>query len=112
MGLYASESRKDDLYRLHERLDVAYGKTQIRKRKPIYFDPRGLQVSLVERFDSPQVAIDREKQIKKWRRKKKVRLIEEMNPGWDDLYAYLERDHTAQFENDSSASLRFGRNDK
>jgi putative endonuclease len=30
-------------------------------------------------------AIEREKQIKKWRREKKVRLIEEENPGWRDL---------------------------
>jgi len=31
-------------------------------------------------------AIAREKQIKKWRRAWKVRLIEEGNPGWKDLY--------------------------
>lgn len=31
-------------------------------------------------------AILREKQIKKWERKWKLRLIEESNPNWDDLY--------------------------
>ena len=31
-------------------------------------------------------AITREKQIKKWKRKWKVRLIEEINPVWRDLY--------------------------
>jgi putative endonuclease len=31
-------------------------------------------------------AIKREKQIKKWNRQWKLRLIEEMNPGWKDLY--------------------------
>jgi putative endonuclease len=31
-------------------------------------------------------AITREKQIKKWRRAWKVRLIEEKNPHWADLY--------------------------
>jgi putative endonuclease len=31
-------------------------------------------------------AILREKQIKKWNRKWKIRLIEENNPGWNDLY--------------------------
>ena len=31
-------------------------------------------------------AILREKQIKKWNRKWKIRLIEENNPGWKDLY--------------------------
>ncbi len=31
-------------------------------------------------------AIKREKQIKKWERQWKLRIIEEMNPEWDDLY--------------------------
>ena len=31
-------------------------------------------------------AIVREKQVKKWRRKWKLELIEEQNPNWDDLY--------------------------
>lgn len=31
------------------------------------------------------VAIEREKQIKRWNRRKKVALIEGMNPGWKDL---------------------------
>jgi putative endonuclease len=30
-------------------------------------------------------AIQREKQIKGWRRSKKIALIEEMNPKWEDL---------------------------
>ena len=30
-------------------------------------------------------ALAREKQIKGWRRAKKISLIEEMNPGWKDL---------------------------
>ena len=30
-------------------------------------------------------AIAREKEIKKWRREKKIALIEGFNPGWDDL---------------------------
>jgi len=31
-------------------------------------------------------AITREKQMKKWRRSWKIRLIEEKNPDWKDLY--------------------------
>jgi putative endonuclease len=31
-------------------------------------------------------AITREKQMKKWRRVWKMRIIEEKNPGWNDLY--------------------------
>ncbi len=34
-------------------------------------------------------AIDREKAFKKWRRDGKVRLIEEFNPEWSDLYGTL-----------------------
>ena len=34
-------------------------------------------------------AIAREKQLKKWRRGWKVRLIMEMNPAWNDLYEGL-----------------------
>ena len=33
-----------------------------------------------------EAAITREKQMKKWNRAWKVRLIEESNPNWDDLY--------------------------
>lgn len=32
-----------------------------------------------------QAAIDREKQLKKWRRAKKNELIESINPAWKDL---------------------------
>lgn len=34
-------------------------------------------------------AIEREKQIKGWSRKKKQDLINALNPGWDDLYRSL-----------------------
>jgi putative endonuclease len=34
-------------------------------------------------------AIHREKRIKKWPRRWKIRLIEERNPNWDDLYERL-----------------------
>ena len=33
-----------------------------------------------------EAAITREKELKKWRRDWKIRLIEESNPEWDDLY--------------------------
>lgn len=34
-------------------------------------------------------AIEREKQLKNWCREWKISLIEEENPGWDDLYETL-----------------------
>jgi len=36
--------------------------------------------------ESPESAITREKQIKKWNRLWKIRIIEEKNPEWKDLY--------------------------
>ncbi|MCD6586534.1 MAG: GIY-YIG nuclease family protein [Desulfobacteraceae bacterium] len=39
-----------------------------------------------EIYDDPTNAIKREKQIKGGSRKKKIDLIEKMNPNWDDLY--------------------------
>src|SRR5215472_12126383 len=38
-----------------------------------------------ESHQDVQVAIGREKQIKRWRREKKITLIEKMNPRWQDL---------------------------
>jgi putative endonuclease len=38
-----------------------------------------------ESFDIVQKAIGREKQLKGWRRSKKIALIESMNPRWEDL---------------------------
>ena len=40
-----------------------------------------------EEFGSTRAAIYREKEIKAWRREKKVALIEARNPAWDDLAA-------------------------
>ena len=43
--------------------------------KLLYFETIGDAIS----------AINREKQIKKWRRQKKVKLIDSENPNWSDL---------------------------
>ena len=39
-----------------------------------------------EQHANVQSAIEREKQIKKWNRRWKLRLIEKKNPSWKDLY--------------------------
>ncbi len=44
-------------------------------RKLVYYEEHG----------SIRVAIDREKQIKRWRREKKESLIRSINPGWQNL---------------------------
>ncbi len=38
-----------------------------------------------EEFADAATAISREKQLKNWRRAKKIKLIESMNPAWNDL---------------------------
>ena len=38
-----------------------------------------------EEGDDIEVAIAREKEIKSWRRSKKIALIQSINPTWDDL---------------------------
>ncbi len=42
-----------------------------------------------EEFADIRDAIDREKVLKKWRRAWKIKLIEDMNPEWKDLYEGL-----------------------
>ncbi len=44
--------------------------------KLVYFEPH----------TDIEAAIRREKRLKRWNRAWKVRLIEEQNPNWDDLY--------------------------
>ncbi len=39
-----------------------------------------------EQCESVESAIQREKRLKVWHRKWKIRLIEEKNPVWEDLY--------------------------
>jgi putative endonuclease len=49
-----------------------------------------------ESFDEVLKAIDREKQLKRWNRTKKVWLIEQQNPTWEDLAADLFAKHQYQ----------------
>ncbi len=45
----------------------------------------------LERFTEVRNALAREKQIKKWRREKKIWMIEKYNPGWEDLFLKYTR---------------------
>ncbi len=49
---------------------------------------------------SIEAALAREKQIKGWTRKKKIALIEGVNPNWDDLTATWFKDSSATPQND------------
>jgi len=64
--------------RIHEhRTDVVKGFTsRYGVHKLVWF----------EIYDDAISAITREKELKKWRRDWKIRLIEEQNPEWVDLY--------------------------
>jgi putative endonuclease len=59
--------------------------------KPSSFSGRYKTFKLVyyEILDAPKSAIAREKQLKAGSRAAKIRLIEKMNPGWEDLYSKL-----------------------
>lgn len=48
-------------------------------------------------FNSPMAAIRREKEIKGWLRIKKIRLIEELNPEWRDLYPDIRQNQITRF---------------
>ena len=51
---------------------------------------RGIHILVYyEEFDDIRKAIAREKQLKKWRRQWKIKLIEKSNPKWKDLYPDL-----------------------
>jgi putative endonuclease len=43
------------------------------------------QLVYIEEFGDIRTAIEREKQLKGWRRAKKIRLIRNSNPTWSDL---------------------------
>jgi len=43
----------------------------------------------IELHQDMYAAITREKQLKRWKREWKIRLIEEKNPQWQDLYPEL-----------------------
>lgn len=47
------------------------------------------QLVYYEVFDDPENAIKREKRLKKWNRSWKMKIIEEINPDWNDLYEQI-----------------------
>jgi putative endonuclease len=69
-----------------------------------------------ERYRYVRNAIAREKQLKRWTRKKKIALIEAANPGWDDLGRYEAKprfeDQTIDPSTRAHSRSRFAQDDK
>lgn len=67
----------------HKNNQGGYFTTKYKCHRLVYF----------EQFTNVEAAIARKKEIKGWRREKKDKLVESMNPGWKDLAAdwYPER---------------------
>ena len=64
----------------HHKQDLVEGFTsKYRVKMLVYFEPH----------ETAESAITREKQLKKWERAWKIRLIEECNPEWRDLYSTI-----------------------
>jgi len=62
-----------------------------------------------ELFDTMEIAIEREKRVKRWRRAWKLKLIEEMNPEWVDLrddQRHIILDGPADIDRPSGGLLR------
>lgn len=64
-----------------------------------------------ESFDDVRKAIDREKQVKRWRREKKIRLIETFNRDWHDLSLTWGREATTTAWSLDSPQGRLARDD-
>jgi putative endonuclease len=71
----------DLVRRIYEhRMDLADGFTKKYViHRLVYFEP----------YNDVELAIKREKRLKKWNRAWKIRLIEAANPNWDDLYPQI-----------------------
>jgi putative endonuclease len=54
-------------------------------------------IAWFEMHENAELAIKREKQIKKWKRQWKLDLIEKCNPLWEDLYESICSENKAGF---------------
>jgi putative endonuclease len=89
MFVYLMASRKDGTLYLGVTRDLVRRAYQHKTKATPGFTSRYDVDRLVwfETYDDPVTAIEREKDIKKWRRAWKVQPIEEANPDWRDLYS-------------------------
>ncbi|CAM5770507.1 GIY-YIG nuclease family protein [Bosea minatitlanensis] len=89
--VYLLARKKDGTLYLRVTNDLARRVHEHKSKQNIGFTSRYDVDRLVwyEEFDRIYDAIDREKSVKKWRRAWKIKLIEDMNPEWTDLYEGL-----------------------
>jgi len=66
---------------LARRVWATQKQTHIRLHQPLQPD----SPCLLRTLFYPDTAISREKEIKGWRRSKKIKLVESMNPRWEDM---------------------------
>lgn len=81
--VYYTGVTSDLITRVHQHKTKYYPKSFTAKyniHKLVYF----------EGFHCIEEAIAREKQVKKYRREKKIALIEQINPDWNDLHETLD----------------------
>jgi putative endonuclease len=71
--------------------NIAQRLAQHRKASPATFAGRYAtgRLVLVEQTSDVYAALEREKEIKGWTRAKKIALISEMNPKWEDLGVHV-----------------------
>jgi putative endonuclease len=86
--VYLLASKKHGTLYLGVTNDIVRRVYQHRKKSAGGFTARYDVGKLVwfEIYDDAITAITREKELKKWRRDWKIRVIEEQNPEWVDLY--------------------------
>jgi putative endonuclease len=92
-GLLRLPSRERQIRNALSRRDERHRSSRVRDKSKVVagFTKRYAVDKLVwfEIYDDPTSAISREKELKKWRRNWKIRLIEESNPQWIDLYPQI-----------------------
>jgi putative endonuclease len=86
--VYLLASRKHGTLYIGVTRDLVCGVYEHKQKVVLGFTSRYGVNRLVcyEIYDDPVNAITREKELKKWRRDWKIRLIEETNPNWADLF--------------------------
>jgi putative endonuclease len=84
--VYITASRSKTLYiGVTSNIEQRISKHREKKHKGFSATYNCNRLVWLERFTNPTIAIAREKQLKGWNRAKKLALIEQTNPSWQDL---------------------------